>query len=36
VTIDLDIDRFRRPFNARVVRLPFFNPPRKKLSTTQS
>jgi aminomethyltransferase len=31
VTIDLDIDRFRRPFNARVVRLPFFNPPRKKL-----
>jgi aminomethyltransferase len=31
VTIDLDIDRFRRPFNARVARLPFFNPPRKKL-----
>jgi aminomethyltransferase len=31
VTIDLDIDRFRRPFNAKVTRLPFFNPPRKKL-----
>jgi aminomethyltransferase len=30
VTIELDIDRFRRPFDARVVRLPFFNPPRKK------
>jgi aminomethyltransferase len=30
VTIDLDIDRFRRPFDARVARLPFFNPPRKK------
>jgi aminomethyltransferase len=31
VTIDLDIDRFRRPFDARVASLPFFNPPRKKL-----
>jgi aminomethyltransferase len=30
VTIDLDIDRFRRPFNAKVSRLPFFNPARKK------
>jgi aminomethyltransferase len=30
VSIDLDIDRFRRPFAARVVRLPFFNPARKK------
>jgi aminomethyltransferase len=30
VTIELDIDRFRRPFNARVARLPFFNPARKK------
>jgi aminomethyltransferase len=30
VTIDLDIDRFRRPFEARVARLPFFNPARKK------
>jgi glycine cleavage system T protein (aminomethyltransferase) len=31
VTIDLDIDRFRRPFKAKVTRLPFFNPARKKL-----
>ena len=31
VTLDLDVDRFRRPFEARVARLPFFNPPRKKL-----
>src|SRR5262245_14548485 len=31
VSIDLDIDRFRRPFNTRVAELPFFNPPRKKL-----
>jgi aminomethyltransferase len=31
VAIELDIDRFRRPFNAKVARLPFFNPPRKKL-----
>jgi aminomethyltransferase len=30
VTIDLDIDRFRRPFNAKVTKLPFFNPARKK------
>ncbi|HEX9369692.1 MAG TPA: aminomethyltransferase family protein [Roseiflexaceae bacterium] len=30
VTIDLDVDRFRRPFEARVARLPFFNPARKK------
>ncbi len=30
VTIDLTIDRFRRPFNAKVTKLPFFNPPRKK------
>jgi aminomethyltransferase len=30
VTIDLDIDRFRRPFNAKVSRLPFYNPARKR------
>jgi aminomethyltransferase len=30
VTIDLTVDRFRRPFNAKVTKLPFFNPPRKK------
>lgn len=30
VTIDLTIDRFRRPFNAKVTKLPFFNPLRKK------
>lgn len=30
VTINLTIDRFRRPFNAKVTKLPFFNPPRKK------
>jgi len=31
VTLDLDVDRYRRPFNAKVAKLPFFNPPRKKL-----
>jgi aminomethyltransferase len=31
VTIDLDIDRYRRPFKASVAKLPFFNPARKKL-----
>lgn len=30
ITIDLTIDRFRRPFNAKVTKLPFFNPSRKK------
>jgi aminomethyltransferase len=30
VSIDLDVDRFRRPFKAKVTRLPFFNPARKK------
>jgi glycine cleavage system T protein (aminomethyltransferase) len=30
VTIDLDIDRFRRPFGAKVAKLPFFSPARKK------
>ncbi|MBI4850852.1 MAG: aminomethyl transferase family protein [Acidobacteria bacterium] len=30
VTIDLDVDRYRRPFNAKVTKLPFFNPARKK------
>lgn len=30
VTIDLTVDRFRRPFKAKVTGLPFFNPPRKK------
>ena len=31
VTVDLDVDRFRRPFEAKVAKLPFFNPPRKRL-----
>src|SRR5215211_5174980 len=31
VGLELDVDRYRRPFNAKVTRLPFFNPPRKKL-----
>ena len=31
VTIDLDVDRYRRPFEAKVAKLPFFNPPRKRL-----
>lgn len=31
VSLDLDIDRFRRPFSAKVAKLPFFNPPRKRL-----
>jgi aminomethyltransferase len=31
VTVELDVDRYRRPFDARVVKLPFFNPERKKL-----
>jgi aminomethyltransferase len=30
VTIDLQIDRFRRPYDAKVTKLPFFNPARKK------
>ena len=30
VTIDLTVDRFRRPFKATVAKLPFFNPARKK------
>ncbi len=30
VTIELDVDRFRRPFKASVSKLPFFNPARKK------
>jgi aminomethyltransferase len=30
VTIDLTVDRFRRPFDAKVTKLPFFNPARKK------
>ena len=30
VTIDLDVDRYRRPFDARVAKLPFFSPARKK------
>ncbi len=30
VTIDLNVDRFRRPFNAKVTQLPFFSPARKK------
>jgi aminomethyltransferase len=31
VMIELDVDRYRRPFKATVARLPFFNPTRKKL-----
>jgi aminomethyltransferase len=31
VSIELEIDRFRRPFVASVSKLPFFNPARKKL-----
>jgi aminomethyltransferase len=31
VTVDLDVDRYRRPFEAKVAKLPFFNPERKKL-----
>jgi aminomethyltransferase len=30
VSIDLDVDRYRRPFAARVAKLPFFNPARKR------
>jgi aminomethyltransferase len=30
VTVDLDVDRYRRPFAAKVAKLPFFNPARKK------
>jgi glycine cleavage system aminomethyltransferase T len=30
VTIELDVDRFRRSFEAKVTKLPFFNPARKK------
>lgn len=30
ITIELNIDRYRRPFNAKVTSLPFFSPPRKK------
>jgi aminomethyltransferase len=30
VTIELDVDRYRRPFEARVAKLPFFNPARKR------
>jgi aminomethyltransferase len=30
VTIELDVDRYRRPFKATVARLPFFNPARKR------
>jgi len=30
VTIELNVDRFRRPFEATVAKLPFFNPARKK------
>lgn len=30
VTIDLIVDRYRRPFEAKVTKLPFFNPARKK------
>jgi aminomethyltransferase len=31
VMIELNVDRFRRPFEAKVTKLPFFNPDRKKL-----
>lgn len=30
VTIDLIVDRYRKPFNATVKNLPFFSPARKK------
>lgn len=30
VSIELTVDRYKRPFNAKVTGLPFFNPPRKK------
>jgi aminomethyltransferase len=30
VSIELEVDRFRRPFEATVTKLPFFNPARKK------
>lgn len=30
VSIDLEIDRYRRPFPATVRKLPFFNPARKR------
>lgn len=30
LTIELEVDRFRRPFAATVAKLPFFNPARKK------
>jgi aminomethyltransferase len=30
VTVELDVDRYRRPFSAKVAKLPFFNPPRKR------
>lgn len=30
VTIDLTVDRYRRPFKAKITGLPFFNPARKK------
>jgi len=30
VSIDLTVDRFRRSFNAKVTKLPFFSPARKK------
>ena len=30
VTIDLIVDRYRRPIDAKVTKLPFFNPARKK------
>jgi aminomethyltransferase len=30
VSLELDIDRYRRPFRATVTKLPFFNPARKR------
>ena len=30
ITIALDVDRYRKPFKAKVTKLPFFNPARKK------
>jgi aminomethyltransferase len=30
LSVDLMVDRYRRSFAARVARLPFFNPPRKR------
>ena len=30
LTVDIMVDRYRKRFNAKVRKLPFFNPPRKR------